>query len=176
MTYLYEKDIILVSKINLKSLEDLLTLYEKDLKTYYRRDFFDNMFSDNKEYFLRLKEKLSGIEDIEYIEFKNTSIYAGLYKYVESLGKGIRLKSKKIKFSVRQIELSEYFSLNPYKLKSDFSLILCDNANRLIDELNDEENLVHIGYITNDKQKLIMDREAVQFISKYDESLYKLLK
>lgn len=173
MEYLYEKDIVLVDNIELNSLEKLVEYKKEELEKFYSKSFFENLFEYKED--ARVLSFLRECKDIEIFEFEDISISSALYQLSKSRNKGIRLKIKNISLKLRQVELCEYFGLNPYRIKAKFILVFCDNANRLIDSIYNTK-MRHIAYLTKDKQKLIIDKRPIQFLSKYDEKIDRLLK
>lgn len=105
-------------------------------------------------------------------------IFGALWEIGAASKVGLEVDLQKIQLRQETVEICEYFNLNPYMLiSSGCMLIVTDNANLLVDRLN-EEGIVAavIGRITQGNDRVIINGDERRYLEppKADE-LYKVM-
>lgn len=105
-------------------------------------------------------------------------IFGALWEIGAASRVGLEVDLQKILLKQETVEICEYFDLNPYMLiSSGCMLIVTDNANQLVDKLNDQGIAAAvIGRITEGNDRIIVNGEERQYLEppKTDE-LYKVI-
>lgn len=85
-------------------------------------------------------------------------VFAGLWKLADRSGIGLKVRFGDIPVRQETIELCEYFDINPYKLRSDGSLLIAtDRPDELISALHDAD--IHacvVGYFTEGIDRVLI--------------------
>ena len=85
-------------------------------------------------------------------------VFAGLWKLADRSGIGLEVRFKDIPVRQETIELCEYYDINPYKLRSDGSLLIAtDNPDELVDALHEAD--IHacvIGHFTEGIDRVLI--------------------
>ncbi len=137
--------------------------HKKELKKLYPDWFFLNFNNyykiySSKERYDKIKFILKDFKINVIIESSDGGIMATLYQLYEKIHKGFTVDLLSIPIRQETVEISEHFSIDPYRLSSRGSFILAlDNALCLKDKLNNNniESEI-IGYIENKKSKIIL--------------------
>jgi hydrogenase maturation factor len=105
-------------------------------------------------------------------------IFGALWEIGAASRVGLEVDLQKILLKQETVEICEYFDLNPYMLiSSGCMLIVTDNANQLVDKLNDQGiTAAVIGRITEGNDRIIVNGEERRYLEppKTDE-LYKVM-
>ncbi len=105
-------------------------------------------------------------------------IFGALWEIGAASRVGLEVDLQKILLKQETVEICEYFDLNPYMLiSSGCMLIVTDNANQLVDKLNDQGIAAAvIGRITEGNDRIIVNGEERRYLEppKTDE-LYKVI-
>ncbi len=179
-----EKDIIIISYIALDSVGEIVENKYDELKKYFNIRYLDNLIIEakknnemiNSNAFIEKIKQIIEYDDLYLLN--NISILNFLYEYAKKSNKGIRIYQKNIPIKQICIEICEFYSINPYRLASNFICIFCDNALRALENLK-YNNIIakHVGYVTDGRDKIIVDKEEIQYIDniKQDE-IYKIME
>lgn len=105
-------------------------------------------------------------------------IFAALWELAETAGCGMSVDLKKIPIRQETVEVSEFFDINPYQLKSTGCLlIVCDNGTEMVKKL--EENGIwatQIGELTKGNDRIIHSGEEVRFLDlPQADEMYKII-
>jgi hydrogenase maturation factor len=105
-------------------------------------------------------------------------IFGALWEIGAAGGVGLEVDLQKIKLRQETVEICEFFDLNPYMLISSGSmLIICDNANLLVDRLKEEGIVASvIGRISEGNDRIVTNGEEQRYLEppRMDE-LYKVM-
>lgn len=105
-------------------------------------------------------------------------IFGALWEIGVASKVGLEVDLQKIQLRQETVEICEYFNLNPYMLiSSGCMLIVTDNANLLVDRLNEEGIAAAvIGRITQGNDRVIINGDERRYLEppKADE-LYKVM-
>lgn len=105
-------------------------------------------------------------------------IFAALWQLGKINGAGLEVNLKEIPVRQETIEICEFFDINPYKLRSDGSLlIVTDNAEKMIENL-EKENIKasKIGYITDGIDRVILSGDDRRFLEEPRQDEEYMLK
>lgn len=93
-------------------------------------------------------------------------IFAALWQLGDMGGVGLEVDLKSIPVRQESIEVCEFFDINPYRLRSDGSmLIVTDTPDELIESLASEEILgTVIGHISDNNDRVIVSGEDRRFL------------
>lgn len=93
-------------------------------------------------------------------------IFAALWQLADAGSVGLTVNLRDIPVMQESIEVCEYFDINPYRLRSDGSLlIVCDNPDEMIKALNEAEiKATLIGHITEGSDRVIVSGEERRFL------------
>ena len=116
----------------------------------------DRFYSVEAEAAVAVKLDVTTMHDIA-----DGGVFAGLWQLAEKNGVGIEVDLKSIPVRQETIEICEFFDINPYKLRSDGSLlIVTDNERELIKELAGKDIMAtHIGRVTDGHDKIVVASE-----------------
>jgi hydrogenase maturation factor len=105
-------------------------------------------------------------------------IFGALWEIGAASKVGLEVDLNKIQLRQETVEICEFFDLNPYMLiSSGCMLIVTDNANLLVDRLNDEDIAAAvIGRITKGNDRVVINNDEQRYLEppKTDE-LYKVM-
>ncbi len=91
-----------------------------------------------------------------------------LYELAQERGCGLRIRIRQIPVMQTTVEICELCGLNPYRLPTCGRLELTKDPNRIMEELTDAQRRMAacIGYLTDDHDKLIVDKTHIEYINK----------
>lgn len=105
-------------------------------------------------------------------------IFGALWEIGAASKVGLEVDLQKIILKQETVEICEFFDLNPYMLiSSGCMLIVCDNANLLVDRLKEEGiTAAVIGRITEGNDRIVINKDEHRYLEppKTDE-LYKVM-
>ncbi len=95
-------------------------------------------------------------------------IFRALWELSEGSHKGFEIELKAIPVRQETIEISDYFNLNPYKMKSAGSLLMItDNSSELMKALQQEGIAACvIGHLTGNNDKIIRNEDEIRYLDK----------
>lgn len=174
------QEIIMTKWAGLEGTAIIASSKEQELLTKYTSSFVDSAKS-LIAYISVVPEviiaKEFGVDSI--YEVKEGGIFGGLWEIGAASKVGLEVDLHKIKLKQETVEICEFYDLNPYMLISSGSiLIVTDQANRLVDKLNDAGIVAAtIGYITRTNKRIIKNGKERRFLEppRKDE-LYKVIK
>ena len=177
-----KKNIVAIFCAGESGVKDIVKSKYEDLSKVYPKRILDKLiktaiFDESK--YEELKRILSlELSAEDFIEVGEKGILAALYSCAKIRNRGLELKVKSIPVRQLDIEICEYYSINPYRLKSKMFCILSENSNRFIDDCQSMGvKAAHIGYVTKYKEKIIIDKEELQHIDKpVKDEIYKVLQ
>jgi hydrogenase maturation factor len=116
----------------------------------------ERFYSVEEEAAVAVKLDVTTMHDIA-----DGGVFAGLWQLAEKNGVGIEVDLKSIPVRQETIEVCEFFDINPYKLRSDGSLlIVTDKPEELIKELTAKDIAATlIGRVTDGHDKVIVASE-----------------
>ena len=116
----------------------------------------ERFYSVEEEAAVAVKLDVTTMHDIA-----DGGVFAGLWQLAEKNGVGIEVDLKSIPVRQETIEVCEFFDINPYKLRSDGSLlIVTDKPEELIKELAAKDIAATlIGRVTDGHDKVIVASE-----------------
>lgn len=93
-------------------------------------------------------------------------IYSALWELSEKTGKGVEVMMNDIPVRQETIELSEIYTINPYKLLSNGAvLMVSENGAELVEKLmNNRISAAIIGKLTDNNDKVILKNEEKRYI------------
>lgn len=163
------QDIVVTKTIGIHGTSKLFHKKEADLQKLFPAYFIENG--------KRLGDNLSIIEEAATAirsdactmhDLSSGGIFAGLWEIAEAAGVGLEVDLKQIPIKQETVEVCEVFSLNPYELLSDGSLlIICNNGAKMVESLN-EVNIqaTVIGKIKEGKEKIIRNDDEIRYLDR----------
>lgn len=161
------KDIVMVgyagdagSKIILKyNYEELLKYFNS---SYIEKNYNTLPYTKKQEMFLW---QICG--EYESFRVREGGVLNTLYDIAVKKDCGIRIRLKEVPVRQCTIEICEYYRINPYHLYSDALLFLCDKGEELKELLKEYEiEATAIGILTGGKDKVIIDKEEIEYINR----------
>jgi putative hydrogenase maturation factor len=190
-----EKYIIFCGYAGLKGSLMLIKNYQEELNRYFNNVYLKSIEKHIKEsgYYGRYLSPINndrpkdGPVDInnifagfsgEKVDVGEGGILKAVYDFAKSHGCGFEIEIKKISTIQICIEICEYFGLNIYRLLSAGKILLSE------DPISDckylEENGITaqvIGHITDSLDKLIVDKENVEYVNKtVQDEIFKVIR
>lgn len=182
MSNFVEKDIIAIFYAAESGIRDIVCAKYDELLKYYKKEFLDSILDKSLQNSIKydnLKEHILayGFEKKDLISVENGGILAALYEYAKEFNRGLKIRIKDVPLSQACVEICEHFSINPYRLKSKMLILIGSTTYSFIESLKDLNIAVaHIGYLTENKDKIIIDKEEIQYIDKpTKDEIYKVL-
>lgn len=160
-------DIVMAGEIALSGTAALAHLKYDELAERFQKSYIDKAFQCEEcmsivkaaatacEYGVRIMHDLS-----------RGGIYSALWELAEKTGKGVEVILDDIPVRQETIELSEIYTINPYKLLSNGALLMvCDNGAELVEKLWSEQiHAAVIGTLTDNNDKVILKNEEKRYI------------
>ena len=101
-------------------------------------------------------------------DISDGGIFRALWEFSEGSGKGFEIDLRAIPVRQETIEISEFFHINPYTMKSSGSVIIaCEDGEKLVRAL-DESGIPAciIGKVTDNNAKLLRNEDEVRYLDK----------
>ncbi len=189
MQHRYEKDILVLPYIAEEGVGQIVKHRFAELQAYFKPAYL-RAIAEQKNYDVAyvsavlqdLYQRHQPLARREFFSGEGAGILALLYNMAKSRHKGLCIQAKEIPIRQSSIEICEYYGINPYRLKTRALLLLCDNGERILQILRREypelaDCAGHIGYLTANKDKIIIDKEEIQYIDKAGkDELYKIIE
>ncbi len=174
-------DAIVVSKwIGLEGTLLLAKKYKDGIEERFR-DEFTKSLSNYMEY-LSVKEEAAEALNFGVKTMKDVSehgIFGALYELAERAGRGISVNLKDIPVKQEVIELSNFFDINPYEMKSSGMLLMVtEDGEGLVEALENKGiKAALIGRFADNNDKVVVNGEEKRFLEKIkQDSIYKINK
>ncbi len=190
-----KKYIIFCGYAGLKGSLMLIKNYREELNRYFNNVYLNGIEKHIKEsgYYGRYLSPINndrpkdGPVDIntifagfsgEKVDVGEGGILKAVYDFAKSRGCGFEIEIKKVSTIQICIEICEYLGLNIYRLLSEGKILLSE------DPISDckylEENGITaqvIGHITDSLDKLIVDKENVEYVNKtVQDEIFKVIR
>lgn len=145
------------------------------LLPFFKESVLEDIVS-RKELAIEDWKESVGLEEEKIIPVHEGGILGALYKLSQDMGKGMRIRIKDIPILQADIEICEFFAINPYKLYSHMYILLCEDL--YLAKAWEEKGLqaVCIGELVRGKENLIVDKWGRDYIQKVKaDEIYKVL-
>ena len=174
----FEKDILAFGYAGEAGVNKIVKDRKEDLKDYFKTSFLDKIITDLSDTSKMFEIASETLEPWSFVKVGEQGILASLYTVAKQRNKGLVLRLKDIPVKQSTIEICEFYSLDPYRLLSDMGFIFCDNALRTSENLGKKGfKTVHIGYLTGALDKIIIDKEEIQYIDRPSrDEIYKVME
>lgn len=102
------------------------------------------------------------------VNLSDGGFMAGLWEVSKKADSGLEIDLKKVPILQETIEITEYFGVNPYLMKSEGCiLVISREGNRLADRLMGEGIFASkIGFLTDTKDKIIRNGEEIRHLDR----------
>ena len=171
-----KNNIVIVGYMGSTGATKIAEARRSELMKRFRPDYIDRIHTDGifSEW---NPESLAMLPGCETFHVGEGGVLKTLYELAVSHHCGMRIELKRIPFLQSTIEICELYELNPYRLLSDGWVVLCDDEG--FETLDKTLDVPHakIGYLTNDNDKVVIDKMSLQHIDKPSpDELYKIIK
>lgn len=173
------QEIVMTKWAGLEGTAIIAKAKEKELLTKYSLGFIKeaqrllDYISVVPEAKIAMKVGITSMHDVT-----EGGIFGALWEIGAASRVGLEVDLHKIQLRQETVEICEFFDLNPYMLiSSGCMLIICDNANLLVDRLQEEGIAAcAIGRIVEGNDRLIINGEEQRYLEppRMDE-LYKVM-
>ena len=173
-------DAIVITKwIAMSGSAKLANKYYEELSSRYPAFIMEDAKELEQFYSIRSEAAVAIKSGAKYMnDCSDGGVFAALWQLGRINGVGMEVNLKDIPIRQESIEICEFFDINPYKLRSDGSLlIVTDNPNVLIENL--ESNNVKatcIGYITEGIDRVIISGDDHRFLEEPRQDEEYMLK
>ncbi|SEQ31536.1 Hydrogenase maturation factor [Lachnospiraceae bacterium RM5] len=171
-----DMDIVLTGKIALSGTYLIVKEKYDELRKRYSKSYLDEVLEVENVLDVSIEMKEAFDRNVRiFHDVSKGGIYAALSRISKALNKGVICDLDKIPMMQQSVEVTEFFSLNPYKLLSDGAMLMVtkdgNDLCRAINEKNREA--IVIGKIKNDNEKVFIKNGEKHYIEppKYDEIL-----
>ena len=145
----------------------LANKYKKELLERYPKFIIEDAYELEKFYSVYEEAAVAEMSDaICMNDCSDGGVFAALWQLADKNGVGLKVNLHDIPIRQETVEICEFFDINPYKLRSDGSiLIVTNNPQCLVDNLH-EKNIPAciIGEITEGIDRVIVSGEDCRFL------------
>lgn len=160
-------DIVMAGEIALSGTAALAYLKYDELIRRFQKSYIDKaLLCEECMSIVKAAEAACGYGVRIMHDLSRGGIYSALWELSEKTGKGVEVMMDDIPVRQETIELSEIYTINPYKLLSNGALLMvCDNGAELAEKLMEKEiHAAVIGKLTDNNDKVILKNEEKRYI------------
>lgn len=138
---------------------------QSELRTFFKESILESILSGPDMEDKDLKE-LTGLEKKSIIPVNQCGILGTLYNISQEERMGMKIRIKDIPILQVDVEICEFFDINPYKLYSDMYVLLCEDLH--LAKMWEERGLeaVCIGELMRGKERIIVDKLGKDYIQR----------
>lgn len=155
-------------------LEEIAMIHSDESKMGELRSRFSNEYLsvlDNYVEWLTVEDEAAvamqhGVRAMH--DVSDGGIFAALWDFAEGAGCGFDVELRSIPIRQETVEVSEFFHLNPYMMKSSGSILMaCDNGNEMVKVFEDRGiPACVIGRTTDNNAKILRNEDEIRYLDK----------
>lgn len=160
-------DIVMAGEIALSGTAAIAYLKYDELIQRFQKSYIDKAFyCEESMSIVKAAERACGLGVRIMHDLSRGGIYSALWELSEKTGRGVEVIMDDIPVRQETIELSEIYTINPYKLLSNGALLMvCDKGAELVGKLMDNQvQAAVIGTLTDNNDKVILKNEEKRYI------------
>ncbi|MDR0949777.1 MAG: hypothetical protein LBM69_09720 [Lachnospiraceae bacterium] len=167
---IYGQGIVVLNWVGLEETIRLVRLHREELMRYFNRHFVDRTFL--LEHYVNAEEgnavaTKSGASLI--CDVHEGGIFATLWTLSRKISVGLDLEYHKLPIRQETVEVTEYFGINPYELRSSGCLVIVTKEpSRLVNDCKARKiPAVWVGTVTKEKAKILRHGDELRYLNKY---------